>query len=236
MWPGIANRFPTPDLDSRHTNSEALQGIRNLGRSYIEPNEAIASVNFLKSCQKTFCKAKSNHMSLCDCFKKSSTAAALRCNHQPRLKKGKTWPTKDIFSKAVGRMLGPWAQREGGRGVQFPRRRKFPTMQQVFFSTAHLLPKDLRFKHGSAELASCPARRLTSLHTWLGLHKLHLTAYLKGDIILTYGIRLGKNLTLTTAMVIYAILNLECCKCARMRLHCTIGLVVLRICAPWRER
>jgi len=30
--------------------------------------------------------------------------------------------------------------------------------------------------------------------------------------------------------------NLECCKCARMRFHCDNALVVLRSCAPQRER
>jgi len=32
---------------------------------------------------------------------------------------------------------------------------------------------------------------------------------------------------------IYAISNLECCKCARMRFQCANALVVLRICAPY---
>jgi len=32
---------------------------------------------------------------------------------------------------------------------------------------------------------------------------------------------------------LYAILILECYKCARMRFHCANRLVVLRICAPW---
>ena len=30
-------------------------------------------------------------------------------------------------------------------------------------------------------------------------------------------------------------ITLECCKCARMRFHCAIVLVVLSICAPYRE-
>jgi len=33
-----------------------------------------------------------------------------------------------------------------------------------FFSTVHLLPKDLSFKHGGPKLASCPGRHLTSVH------------------------------------------------------------------------
>jgi len=33
----------------------------------------------------------------------------------------------------------------------------------TFFNTANLLPKDLRFEHGGAKLASCPGRHLTSL-------------------------------------------------------------------------
>ena len=31
----------------------------------------------------------------------------------------------------------------------------------AFFNTVHLLPKDLRFEHGGAKLASCPGRHLT---------------------------------------------------------------------------
>ena len=36
----------------------------------------------------------------------------------------------------------------------------------AFFNTVHLLPKDLRFGHGSAKCASCPERHLTSLSPW----------------------------------------------------------------------
>ena len=32
----------------------------------------------------------------------------------------------------------------------------------TFFNTVNLLPKELRFEHGSAKLASCPGRHLTS--------------------------------------------------------------------------
>jgi len=42
-------------------------------------------------------------------------------------------------------------------------RRKVPTMSQLLCSTAHLLPKDLRFEHGGAKLVSCTERHLTSL-------------------------------------------------------------------------
>ena len=34
---------------------------------------------------------------------------------------------------------------------------------------------------------------------------------------------------------IYTILNLECCKCARMRFHCANGLWLYCACATWRE-
>jgi len=34
---------------------------------------------------------------------------------------------------------------------------------------------------------------------------------------------------------IFPILNLECCKCARMIFHCANGQVVLCICTPSRE-
>jgi len=33
----------------------------------------------------------------------------------------------------------------------------------TFFSAEHLFPRDLRFEHGGAKLASCPGRHLTSL-------------------------------------------------------------------------
>jgi len=36
-------------------------------------------------------------------------------------------------------------------------------MSQVLFATADLLPKDLRFEHGGAKLATCPGRHQTAL-------------------------------------------------------------------------
>jgi len=36
----------------------------------------------------------------------------------------------------------------------------------TFFSTVHLLPKDLRFERGGANLVSYPERHLTSLRPW----------------------------------------------------------------------
>jgi len=38
----------------------------------------------------------------------------------------------------------------------------------TFFNTLHLLPKDIRFEHGDAKLASCPGRHLTSLRHGCG--------------------------------------------------------------------
>jgi len=35
--------------------------------------------------------------------------------------------------------------------------------QNTFFNKVHLLPKDLRFEHGGAKLASCPGPHLNSL-------------------------------------------------------------------------
>ena len=37
----------------------------------------------------------------------------------------------------------------------------------MFFNTVHLLPKDIKFEHGGAKLASCPGRCLTSLRPCL---------------------------------------------------------------------
>jgi len=36
----------------------------------------------------------------------------------------------------------------------------------TFFNTVHLLPKGLRFEHGSAKVASCPGRHITSLRPY----------------------------------------------------------------------
>jgi len=41
----------------------------------------------------------------------------------------------------------------------------------AFFNTVHLLPNDLKFENGGAELASCPGRHLTSLRPCSGLKK-----------------------------------------------------------------
>jgi len=43
-----------------------------------------------------------------------------------------------------------------------PKRRN--SVANTFLNTVHLLPKDLRFEHGGAKLASCPCRHLTSVH------------------------------------------------------------------------
>jgi len=43
-------------------------------------------------------------------------------------------------------------------GTKIPR-----NVTSTSFNTVYLLPKDLRFEHGGAKLASCPARYLTSL-------------------------------------------------------------------------
>jgi len=57
----------------------------------------------------------------------------------------------------------------GARGAQFPGCRitvgsqKSQQCHKQCFKTVRLLPKDLRFEHGGAKLASCPRRHLTSL-------------------------------------------------------------------------
>jgi len=58
---------------------------------------------------------------------------------------------------------------KGGKGEQFSGRRitaagqKVTTMWSTFFKTVNLFPKDLRFEHGGAKLASFPRHHLTSL-------------------------------------------------------------------------
>ena len=67
----------------------------------------------------------------------------------------------------------------GEREAQFPGRQitmgapiycgalKSPnSVTSTFFNTVHLVPKDLRFKHGGAKFASCFGRHLTSFHSW----------------------------------------------------------------------
>ena len=70
---------------------------------------------------------------------------------------------------------------KGGRGVTIPRAtnhngdaeslrgaRKSPNSAvSSSFNTVDLLPKDLRFEHRGAKLASCPGRHLTSLRPWI---------------------------------------------------------------------
>jgi len=61
---------------------ERSQYMFNLSRSYIEANEAFASVNFCNAAIKHICNVKSNHILLRVRFKNSNTAATLCCNYQ----------------------------------------------------------------------------------------------------------------------------------------------------------
>ena len=65
---------------------------------------------------------------------------------------------------------------EGARGAQCPLGAeslgppKSPNnVASTFCDKVHLLPKDLRFKHGGAKLVSCPGRHFTSVRPWLYL-------------------------------------------------------------------
>ena len=70
-------------------------------------------------------------------------------------------------------------------------------ISSIFFNTLHLLPKDVRFKHGGAKLAFWPGRHLTSLRPCLSVDivqkMLFWTRYVqahnqlgKGQIFLNY--------------------------------------------------
>ena len=51
------------------------------------------------------------------------------------------------------------------------------SVASFFFNTVHLLPKDLRFKHGGAKIFSCPRKHLTSVrpcHTVDSSQKSHV--------------------------------------------------------------
>jgi len=60
---------------------------------------------------------------------------------------------------------------KGGKGGTIPRvsnhcgraPKSLNNVTSTFFNTIHMLPKELRFEHGSAQLASCPGRHVTSL-------------------------------------------------------------------------
>jgi len=52
------------------------------------------------------------------------------------------------------------------RGAEKPQKCHKYLLQQ----NLHLLPKDFRFEHGGAKFASCPGRRLTSIHTPAAAH------------------------------------------------------------------
>jgi len=77
--------------------------------------------------------------------------------------------TESARTKRPDRIVAKYHQwrNEGGR---MPGRRitggvpKSPSnVASFFFNAVHLLPKDLRFKYGSAKLVSCPGRNLTSV-------------------------------------------------------------------------
>jgi len=75
----------------------------------------------------------------------------------------------------------------GGQGAQFPGRwttmgapnhsggakwlQRVPlspnNFTSTFFNTVHFLPKDLRCEYGTAKLASCHGRQITSLRPWI---------------------------------------------------------------------
>jgi len=98
-----------------------------------------------------------------------------RCLHLPQqlLLFFKTWENQPTFMPSQGR--NEWAQFPGHRATMgasnhYEERRmtagapKSPNnVTSTFFSRVHLLPKDLKFEHGGAKLASCPGLCLTSL-------------------------------------------------------------------------
>jgi len=56
-----------------------------------------------------------------------------------------------------------WAPNHYGGAEILRGRQKNNNVTRTFFNTVHLLPEDLRFENGSAKLASCTGRQLTSL-------------------------------------------------------------------------
>ena len=59
--------------------------------------------------------------------------------------------------RRVDRDVRPAGRNEGAKGGTILRAPKSPNnVTSTFFNTVHSLPKDLRFEHGGAKLASCP--------------------------------------------------------------------------------
>ena len=104
-----------------------------------------------------------------------------------------------ILSFAIGNLIGPYVRgRNDGRArwAQIPGRQitlgapnycsgaewllgalKSPNnVTSTFFSAVHLLPKDLRFEHEGAKLASCPRRHLTLLRPCIHVCQVAITA------------------------------------------------------------
>jgi len=50
----------------------------------------------------------------------------------------------------------PGAESTRGRRINMGAPKRPNNVTSTFFNTVHLLPKDLRFKHGGAKLAYCP--------------------------------------------------------------------------------
>jgi len=72
---------------------------------------------------------------------------------------------KALICILVGRGQG---RDEGWKGVTIPWATNHCRERvSTSFNKAHFFPKDLRFEHGGAKLASCPGRHLTSLRLWL---------------------------------------------------------------------
>ena len=53
-----------------------------------------------------------------------------------------------------------------GRWITAGAPKSLNNVTSTFFNTVHLLPKDLRFEHGGAKLASFPGRHLTLIRPW----------------------------------------------------------------------
>jgi len=74
-----------------------------------------------------------------------------------------TWPGAQQRGARRNNSLGfksLWGRRICAGAPKSPK-----NVTSTFFNTVHLFPKDLRFEHGGAKLASCPGRHLTLLRS-----------------------------------------------------------------------
>jgi len=115
--------------------------------------EDASSTKSFEKVSSWFCSSQKWHPPRlgCDCLSNSCKSGVLGCNqggHRGNNSQG-----------AKSR----WERRMTAGASKSPN-----NVTSIFFNAVHLLPKDLRFEHWCAKVASCPGRHLTSLRPCRG--------------------------------------------------------------------